>query len=159
MIEIMPLLDLAKKKMTLDLDSGELRWRAGFRGCKEGKLVGNRRPEEHIMIGLDGKLIYAHRLVWAWLYNEEPPAEIDHIDRDKHNNALSNLRDGTGSVNDINRGLQRNNKTGVSGVSIAGGGCFHARSGERSTLYYGDNLFEAICARKSWEASYWRAAA
>ena len=159
-IEIMPLLPLAKQKMMYDADSGEFRWRKGFRGCPAGKLVGFAREGEHREIGIGGKLVYAHRLAWAWVHNEEPPEEIDHEDRNKHNNAISNLRDGSGNVNDYNRGIQANNSTGVSGVTQQDRSWL-ARAGgnkNRKTLYHGKDFFEAVCARKSWENEYWKAA-
>lgn len=42
---------------------------------------------------------------------------VDHIDRDKHNNRKENLRVVTQAENCTNRGLNKNNKSGVKGVS------------------------------------------
>lgn len=46
---------------------------------------------------------------------------IDHIDRDKSNNALSNLRLATPSDNNCNRATRRDSGTGVKGVCYSEG--------------------------------------
>ena len=62
-----------------------------------------------------------HRLV-AMCYNIPNPENkpyIDHIDRNTHNNHVSNLRWSTCSENQLNQGLAKNNKSGVKGVSYS----------------------------------------
>ncbi len=56
-----------------------------------------------------------HRLVWR-LMGREPVAILDHKDRNPLNNAEDNLRDGT-KGNTQNREKQRNNNSGITGVS------------------------------------------
>lgn len=46
---------------------------------------------------------YEHRLVWMYVYGEEPTTGIDHEDRDRLNNKISNLRKATNSNNGGNR--------------------------------------------------------
>lgn len=48
-----------------------------------------------------------------------PENQIDHIDQDPSNDAISNLRDVTNEVNSWNKGLHSKNKTGVPGVHIS----------------------------------------
>ena len=44
------------------------------------------------------------------------PSYVDHIDGDKTNNKIENLREATVSQNRFNSKLQSNNKSGVKGV-------------------------------------------
>jgi hypothetical protein len=73
----------------------------------------------YIRIGIGGKIYYAHRLAWLYVYGEWPELLIDHIDGNKSNNAIDNLREATKSQNMQNRGVQKNNKscTKIPGVS------------------------------------------
>jgi hypothetical protein len=64
---------------------------------------------------------YAHRLAWLLIYGEPVPETIDHIDRDKRNNAIANLRAASAGQNHINSGLFAHNTSGVRGVHIKRG--------------------------------------
>lgn len=64
-----------------------------------------------------GRVPYlAHRLAWFYCFQEWPEFYIDHIDRNKTNNSLDNLRDVSQTVNRRNRGLNKNNSSGYVGV-------------------------------------------
>lgn len=67
----------------------------------------------------DGKreIILLHRFIW-YLHNGVPEGEyiIDHIDRNRLNDSLSNLRLATKDGNAQNHGMQKNNKSGYKGV-------------------------------------------
>ena len=59
-------------------------------------------------VSVDGKLTYAHRVAWEEAYGPIPAGlMIDHIDRDRSNNDLSNLRLVTPSLNRLNLGAER----------------------------------------------------
>ena len=53
---------------------------------------------------MQGVSYYAHRLVWVWHGNKlDPELDIDHIDRNKDNNRIENLRQVSRSENCLNK--------------------------------------------------------
>ncbi|EBG0278359.1 HNH endonuclease [Salmonella enterica subsp. enterica] len=69
-------------------------------------------------INIDGVRYFAHRLAWLYIYNEWPKKEIDHIDRNRSNNSISNLRDVSRIVNALNTGERSDSSTGIKGVTF-----------------------------------------
>ena len=71
-----------------------------------------------ISISVNGnrKILLAHRIAWFVAYDELPNDMIDHIDHNKLNNGISNLRSCTHQQNGFNRGKQANNTSGFKGV-------------------------------------------
>ena len=68
-------------------------------------------------ITYNGSRYAAHRLAWAFTYGCLPVGMLDHVDRDKDNNAILNLRESNPTENGLNRGLQSNNKSGHKNIS------------------------------------------
>lgn len=77
----------------------------------------------YIAISYDGNRYKVHRLIWVWVYGEEPD-QIDHINGDRQDNRIQNLRSVNHKTNCRNRGKQINNKSGFNGVS------WHEHSGK-----------------------------
>lgn len=63
------------------------------------------------------KLFYVHQVIYYMLSGVEPLQIVDHMDGDTLNNRFPNLRLTTEAVNQRNRGMNRNNKSGFVGVS------------------------------------------
>lgn len=85
-------------------------------GKNAGKLKVKGNGYSRIKIWLLGRDHMAHRLAWVYMTGDQPPAAIDHIDRDATNNAWANIRNASG-LNQKNKSKQRNNKSGITGVS------------------------------------------
>jgi len=63
----------------------------------------------------------AHRLAWVYVHSEIPDGmEVDHIDGDTANNAISNLRLASRSQQMQNTRARRDNRSGFKGVIAAG---------------------------------------
>ena len=58
----------------------------------------------------------AHRIAYAIHHGAWPKGEIDHINGDRADNRITNLRDVSRSENQRNAAMQHNNKSGVCGV-------------------------------------------
>jgi hypothetical protein len=96
-----------------DRNNGKLYWKKSFKRLPKlnGKEVGHIYTNPKGMIKyrrlrFEGKNYFAHRLIWMIVYGEIPNI-IDHIDGDGLNNRVENLRNTTGSVNQMNRRSHR----------------------------------------------------
>lgn len=97
-----------------------------------------------------GKTRKKHRVIWKLVYGYDP-IDIDHIDGDRLNNRLSNLRNVTRQENTKNRAVRRTHSTGVTGVCIRPSGSFVATIWDgHKNRYLGDfkTLDDAATARK-----------
>lgn len=78
--------------------------------------VGSTTSHGYIEIGVDRQRHYAHRIAWAMHFGEWPSTYIDHINGDKADNRISNLRLASNSENMANAPARKTSKTGVRGV-------------------------------------------
>jgi hypothetical protein len=73
-------------------------------------------PNGYIRIGINNKLYVAHRLAWLYVHGEFPESEIDHINGDRADNRILNLRKATPAENSQNRARYCSNSSGFMGV-------------------------------------------
>lgn len=85
--------------------------------ARAGDVAGCDNGAGYIRIYVDGAAFKAHRLAWFYAHGEWP-SEIDHINGDKADNRLCNLRPVTRSQNRMNVAAYRSNKSGYRGVSF-----------------------------------------
>ena len=74
---------------------------------KAGDQAGSLDKAGYLCIRVNGKTYKAHRLAWLYVSGNLPTGEIDHINGDKADNRIVNLRDVTKSVNQQNRKFVR----------------------------------------------------
>ena len=67
-------------------------------------------------IQADGEMYMSHRVAWLLAYGDWPFAQIDHIDGNRTNNRLENLREASHLENMKNKKTYTTNKSGVVGV-------------------------------------------
>ena len=104
-----------------------------------------------------GVFVSAHRVAWALHYGKWPDGHIDHINGDRADNRIENLRDVFHNQNCQNRAATCLNKSGQVGVRYhSGQGLWHARiggGGGKSFKHIGvyKTFDEAVSARKKAE--------
>lgn len=103
----------------------------------------------YLKIKIKGRTFSAHRLAWFLYYGKEPTLEIDHINGDRADNRICNLREVTRAENNYNRYHKVNSKTGYIGISpkkykthILYGVHYRNRN------YYFDTIDEAVKFRR-----------
>lgn len=84
-------------------------------GSRSGVISGTG----YIQVNVDGVKYLEHRLVWWMLTGQDAPM-LDHIDRNKINNRIGNLRPASMSQNLANT-ADRSSKLGIPGVRILKG--------------------------------------
>lgn len=74
----------------------------------------------YITIKIDGQIYFAHRLAWLYIYGEWPSNIIDHINRERDDNRICNLRDVSSSQNNLNRTLDPKGRgaSGRKGITL-----------------------------------------
>lgn len=128
---------------------------SAWNGRYAGTMAGTASDQGYLKISLHGKQERAHRL--AWIYESEglPTGEIDHINGDRMDNRISNLRDVTRLQNTRNKRQLDSNTSGVTGVSMNRSTnrwrAYISIQGKRHHIGYYSTLDEARSARKSAE--------
>lgn len=84
--------------------------------AKIGGQVGTLMKDGYLRTQIQGKFYAIHRLIYLLHYGEMPKF-IDHIDCNRTNNKIENLRIVSLQQNGYNRKINKNNKSGVKGVS------------------------------------------
>ena len=126
-------------------ETGIFYWKFGNkRNTKANQIAGSIHPEGYRFIWIKDKHHRAHRLAWLYVFNEFPILQIDHINGNKDDNRIVNLRQATHSEN-------QQNKHSSKGYS------WHKRkqrweayiriSGKKLTLGYFENENDAKLAR------------
>jgi hypothetical protein len=83
---------------------------------KGSAKVGSINSWGYRQISIYKKLHMAHRLAWLYVYGEWPHGEIDHINHEKLDNRIANLRIVDRTVNSQNLPFKRSNSSGATGV-------------------------------------------
>lgn len=123
---------MSKIRFTRDLDIGELRDRlkydedSGFlywvkprsNRVKVGQRAGCLdKTHGYWVVSFNNIHQQVHVLIWAMVYGEWPVDCVDHVNGDKADNRLCNLRAATNSQNQQNKKkAMKNSSTGVLGV-------------------------------------------
>lgn len=152
-------LKLFSEYLSYNKNTGLFHWiKSPSRRAKEGARAGCLNNSGYIVIRLKNELFYAHRVAYALVYGEIKNY-IDHINRDKQDNRIKNLRDVKMAENNVNRKLSSNNSTAKTGTSYSR---LHKKyvayidyAGKRITLGYRKSLTSAVALRRAAELKFY----
>jgi hypothetical protein len=120
-----------------------------------GKVAGCKEAAGYLAFGLFGRLWKAHRVAWAIYHSEWPKDELDHINGNRTDNRIDNLRPATRKENCQNMAVRCTNKSGFTGVRLHNWKRWQARIGydyKRIDLGFFDSpeeAYQAYLAAKS----------
>jgi len=134
-------------------ETGVFTWKVRTGRAVPGMIAGTAHNRGYWTIIVRGTPYLAHRLAWFMVHGEWPALDIDHINGDKRDNRIANLRLATRSENMANKGPNRNNTSGYKGV------WYYKRTGKwmagyrkgnaRIHLGYFDTAEEAVEAHRT----------
>lgn len=135
-------------------ETGVFRWKVATAArVKVGEIAGSTNGDGYQQIGLFGKRYKAHRLAFLIVHGRWPSGEIDHLNRRRTDNRKANLREATRLQNMQNKGVYRNNTSGVTGVRwdarLGKWAASRTIAGKRQHLGVFETLEAAAAARSS----------
>ncbi len=145
-----------KELLNYDKYTGIFTWRTS-RGnrIKAGDVAGSKNNHGYFRIRITilsiSKSYLLHRLAWLYVYGIFPREHLDHVNHDRTDNKISNLREATQKHNCRNASKSKNNKSGFNGVSW----CEPVKKWQTQIQVNGKLIYigsykdknEAICAR------------
>jgi hypothetical protein len=157
-------MDIAKMRefIAYDPETGEMTWKKVLSNRTKPNAVcgGNLDSKGYKRVCFDKKQYRAHRVAWALFYDKEPTLQIDHINGNKLDNRISNLRQATNYENSRNCGISKNNTSGITGVT------YHAKAKKwiaqimvnRQNYYLGlyNNMADAAAARQAAQIQFFQ---
>lgn len=114
---------------TFRYEDGLLYWKIKTSNCvKVGDVAGRPCASGYRLVGFRKERYPAHRIIWVMHFGEIPELmEIDHINHNRSDNRLENLRLVSRTDNSKNCSISSNNKSGATGVYLTKYGKWHAQ--------------------------------
>ncbi len=108
--------DYLKSILDYNPETGIFVWKISRGKAKAGNVAGYLTKSKYLVIRIDNINYLAHRIAWLYSYGNLPKI-LDHINGNRNDNRLCNLRECTRSQNQYNHKNYSTNTSGVKGVS------------------------------------------
>ena len=113
--------ELFSKHFSYDPDTGIITWKISpATHIPIGSEAGGIYDSGYGRIKFNGQAYTTHRVVWLLYHKSWPKTQIDHINRIRSDNHISNLREVTNSQNKQNSGVTSKGQSGFRGVTKSG---------------------------------------
>jgi hypothetical protein len=119
MTKFKPLPPVERLREVFEVDeSGQLKWKkrphAKCWNIDIGGIAGSTKEDGYWRVTLDGSHYYCHRIVWKMFTGVDPgELEVDHVNKNRSDNRICNLRLVTTRQNSFNRGGAKTSKTKI----------------------------------------------
>ena len=155
----LPSPELLRQLLRYEPETGRLYWKKKTSNrVKIGDEVSTVNAYGYVVVGILSCRVPAHRVAWAIYHGKWPNGEIDHINGNRSDNRISNIRDVQPTQNKQNMQMYKNNKSGCTGIFYNKiNKNWRARiTVDKKVIEIGSftNLNDAIAARKEAEAKY-----
>lgn len=148
--------DYLRALLSYDARTGVFKRRHSTRRHKRGSVIGFRTTDGYQAIKIRGKFYKVHRLAWLYIHGRWPLDQIDHINRQKLDNRIENLRECSRQQNMRNTDKYRTNSSGYKNVHwVNGKWRAVVNDGKQRTLgYFRDPQAAAIVAAQAEREVY-----
>ena len=103
--------------LSYDADTGILTWiKKPSKKIVLNSRAGSQTETGYRTLYFKGKKYQEHHVIWCIVHGQFPTMQIDHIDQDRSNNAINNLREVSQSENSRNRARARRTRLGEVGI-------------------------------------------
>lgn len=96
--------------------NGLLYWKEHGRGKRKNLLAGSVGTNGYVNVFIDGRQMYAHRIIYI-MKHDVIPESVDHINGNRSDNRIENLRACSQLDNNKNMPTSKANKSGIKNVS------------------------------------------
>lgn len=112
-----PTAERVRELLDYDADTGRLSWKTTHRLA--GRDVGSSLLKDgYRRVSIDDSSWAQHRIIWLYVHGYWPTTEIDHVNCDRLDNRIDNLRLANRSQNASNARKAKNNTSGYKGVNL-----------------------------------------